>query len=207
MQDILAHKFSHFSQHLREEIDRCAGYRCVRKGTVLLDLGRYITEVFLICDGMVKILREDEEGHELFLYYLHPGDACAIPFAHMGRNQISRIRAVAAEDTEVMIIPIKYMDEWMSKYRSWYYFVMRTCGIRFESILHTLENIAFRKVDQRLLEYLYNSTDAHGCKTLHITHQTIAYELNSSREVISRHLKKLEQAGKVRLGRNRIEMI
>jgi CRP/FNR family transcriptional regulator len=115
--------------------------------------------------------------------------------------------AKAVKDTEVISIPLAYMDEWMSKYKSWYHFVLETYRSRFEELLVTIDHIAFRAMDERLEFYLKKHVQTLGSNVIPISHQEIADELNSSREVISRLLKKMEQLGKVKLQRNSIEVI
>jgi len=122
-------------------------------------------------------------------------------------NERSEIRAVAEENTQLIMLPVEFMDEWMLKYPSWKNFVMNTYRRRFEELLYTIDGIAFNKMDQRLWNYLIDKSTANNSRTVETTHQQIAYELNSKREVISRLLKKLEKEGKIVLGRNRIEVI
>jgi CRP/FNR family transcriptional regulator len=122
------------------------------------------------------------------------------------RNQQSEIMAVAVEETEVLMIPIQYMDELMTKYKGWYYFVLETYRSRFEELLVVIDHIAFKNMDERLEWYLKQQAEKSG-NNIHLTHQQIANDLNSSREVISRLLKKMEKNGAVILHRNSIELV
>lgn len=205
--EILKEKYPSFSRELIEDIAENSEIKRVDTDEKMMEIGQYIKNVALLIEGKVKVLREDEEGHELFLYFLKPGDVCAISLVCSGQEKISKVRAVAMEDSEFVIFPIKFMDEWMQKHKTWYHFVLGTYSYRFEEVLKTVDDIAFHKMDERLLRYLKKSRSAFASDVLNISHQDIAYELNSSREVISRLLKKLEQRGKLKIGRGKIEII
>lgn len=172
----------------------------------MMDIGGHIQNIPLLYKGMVKIFREDDDGNELFLYYLYPGEACAISFVCSMKEKKSKIKAITVEDSEFITVPIEYMDEWMLEEKSWYQFVLETFNFRFEELLHTVDDIAFHQMDERLVNYLIKSAQAAGSRTVETSHQVIANELNSSREVISRLLKSLERQGKVTLGRGKIEL-
>jgi len=207
MKGILNEKFKSFNSTLIDDIASQAHFMNVPAGDVIMDIGWYIKQVPLLIKGHVKVFREDENGNELFLYYLYPGDACAISLVCSGHEKISKIRAVALEDSEFIAFPIKFMDDWMLKHKDWYYFVLDTYSYRFEEVLKTVDDIAFHKMDERLVRYLKKAMKAHDANMIPLSHQDIAYELNSSREVISRLLKKLEQRGKILLHRGQIEII
>jgi CRP/FNR family transcriptional regulator len=176
-------------------------------GETIMDYGQYIRFVPMVLEGSIKIMREDEQGNELILYYLHPGETCAVSLTCCMANKKSSIRAVAEDDVSIIAIPIKYMDEWTKDHPSWKNFVMNTYQHRFEEMLHTLDQIAFKRMDERLIKYLQDKTDVLDSMTIHISHQEIAKELNTSREVVSRLLKKLERMGALKLGRNKIEIL
>jgi CRP/FNR family transcriptional regulator len=141
------------------------------------------------------------------MYYLGPGEACALSMICALQSQTSEIMARAIEETEVLMIPIQLMDELMNKYKSWYQFVIQTYRSRFDEMLSVIDNVAFRNMDERLEFYLKRHVNETGGKTIEISHQDIAADLNSSREVISRLLKKMEQMGKLKLNRNFIEIL
>ncbi|MGB0428960.1 MAG: Crp/Fnr family transcriptional regulator [Bacteroidia bacterium] len=187
-----------------EEFASVAEIKDVPAGMSMMEIGQYIKTIPLLIDGLIKVFREDEEGNELFLYYIYPGQACAISFVCSARERISQIRAETLDECKVLSIPIENMDPWMTKYKVWYYFVLETYRTRFEEVLKTIDSIAFHRMDERLMNYLNKNVKAQGSQVIQSTHQDIAYELNTSREVISRLLKKLEQKGKIRLGRNQI---
>ena len=199
--------FPSFEKKLTEDISRHAETKHFLAGEQLMRTGQYFRSTMLIIDGLVKVYREDEEGNEFFMYYLGPGQACALSMVCATKQETSQIMAKAVRDTEVLTIPLQYMDEWMTQYKSWYHFVLETYRSRFEELLVTIDHIAFRGMDERLEFYLKKHRDTLQSNNIEISHQVIADELNSSREVISRLLKKMEQMGKVKLHRNVIEII
>lgn len=169
--------------------------------------GQYINNTILILKGQIKIYREGKDGEEFLMYHLQPGQACAISLSRSTKDQTSQITAKTVEDVEAVAIPLTLMDKWMVNHRSWYEFVIGTYRTRFEEVLELIDNIAFRAMDERLEFYLKRHAKACGCKEINLSHQEIALELNSSREVVSRLLKKMEQRGLVRLNRNLIELL
>jgi CRP/FNR family transcriptional regulator len=203
----LRKKFPQLEPALLDEIEREATLKEFVAGDVLMRSGQYIKSTIIILDGIVKIYRKDEEGAEFLMYYLQPGEACAISIICASKAETSEITAVAMEDTTALMIPLKFIDEWMRKYKSWYYFVLETYRSRFEELLLVIDNVAFRNMDERLLFYLKRYAETNQSKTIFLSHQQIADELNSSREVISRLLKKMEQRGLVLLNRNAIELL
>lgn len=193
---------------LQEEIAEVAVLRKYKADEIIMDFGSYIKMVPLVISGSIKVVREDEEkGHELYLYYLHPGETCSMSFSCCMMNKRSDIRTTAEEDTVLLGIPIKYIDEWMMKYQSWKNFVMRSYDQRMRELVATIDSIAFQKMDERLLNYLHQKSAASGSQIINTTHQQIAYDLNASREAVSRLLKQLEKIGEIRLGRNKIELL
>lgn len=204
---VLDQAFPVFETELKDDIMAHSEIRTFRAGDQLMRTGQYFRSTMLIIDGLVKVYREDEAGNEFFMYYLKPGQACALSMVCAVKQETSEIMAKAVKDTEVIAIPLHYMDEWMGKYKSWYHFVLETYRSRFEELLVTIDHIAFRAMDERLEFYLKKHQQTLGTNTIPLSHQEIADELNSSREVISRLLKKMEQMGKVHLHRNAIEII
>lgn len=203
----LSHLFPSFEKELQQQVQEQGEVRYIKTGEQLMRTGQYFRSTMLILNGLIKVYREDEEGNEFFMYYLQPGQACALSMVCAAEHKPSAIMAKAVKDTEVIAIPLELMDEWMTKYKSWYHFVIGTYRMRFEDLLNTIDHIAFRGMDERLEFYLKKHQETLQTNTLTINHQQIANELNSSREVISRLLKKMEQLGKVKLLRNAIEII
>ncbi|MFV5697444.1 Crp/Fnr family transcriptional regulator [Flavobacterium sp. ZT3R17] len=199
--------FPSFSTELVKDVDANATVQSFKAGDVIMRTGQYIKNTVLVISGKIKIYREDENGGEFFMYYLQPGQACAISMICATKNAKSQIMAKVVEDVELMMIPLPLMDKWMMQHRSWYEFVIDTYRSRFEEVLEVIDSIAFRAMDERLEFYLKRHADACGCNHLKLSHQEIASELNTSREVISRLLKKMEQRGLVNLQRNNIELL
>ncbi|MDD2820044.1 MAG: Crp/Fnr family transcriptional regulator [Flavobacterium sp.] len=207
MNDILKKKFPSFSNALLIDINSNALQQSFAVGDVIMRTGQYIKNTVLVLSGKIKIYREDEEGSEFFMYYLQPGQACAISMICATKNQKSQIMAKVVEDVELIMVPLQLMDKWMMQHRSWYEFVIDTYRSRFEEVLDVIDSIAFRAMDERLEFYLKRHRDACDCDDLKLSHQEIASELNTSREVISRLLKKLEQRGVLKMHRNNIELL
>jgi len=198
--------FPLFEKELATELQQHGEIRRFEPGEALMRTGQYFRSVMLILEGLVKVYREGEEGNEFFMYYLQPGEACALSMVCATRRQTSGVMAKTVKETDVLVIPFQYMDEWMAKYKSWYHFVLENYRSKFEELLVTLDHVAFRAMDERLEFYLREHQSVLHSNLLEMNHQQIADELNSSREVISRLLKKMEQMGKVRLHRNAIEI-
>jgi len=199
--------FSSFSSSLIDDIEKNAVIQEFKAGDVIMRTGQYIKNTVLVLSGKIKIYREDDDGGEFFMYYLQPGQACAISMICATKNEQSQIMAKVVEDVELIMVPLSLMDKWMMQHRSWYEFVIDTYRSRFEEVLEVINSIAFKAMDERLEFYLKRHKDACGCNDLKLSHQEIATELNTSREVISRLLKKLEQRGELKLHRNHIELL
>lgn len=199
--------FPQFEPGLINAIEKEAVQRSFNAGDVIMRTGQYIKSTALVLEGRVKIYRENQEGGEFLMYYLGPGQACAVSMICALQSHTSEIMAVAEEDSEVLMIPVQLMDDMMNKYKTWYQFVIQTYRNRFDEILSVVDNIAFRNMDERLEFYLKRYSEKTGKKSVEISHQQIADDLNSSREVISRLLKKMEQRNLVKLHRNMIELV
>ncbi|WP_066627749.1 Crp/Fnr family transcriptional regulator [Labilibacter marinus] len=176
-------------------------------GSNLIEIGAYIKQMPLLIEGTLKISREDSEGNELLLYYLNSGETCAMSLTCCMGDVKSNIKASAIEDAEIIMLPTHKMDEWMKKFDSWKNFIFRAYQIRFDEMLHTIDSIAFMKMDERLERYLLERSKELNAKILNLTHQEIASDLNTSREVISRLLKQLEKLGRIKLHRYKVELI
>ncbi len=199
--------FPAFSKSLLEDLDDHAVFQSVHTGDVIMRTGQYIKSTVLVLSGMIKIYREDDDGGEFFMYYLQPGQACAISMICATKSEKSQIMAKVVEDAELAMVPLPLMDKWMMQHRSWYEFVIETYRSRFEEVLEVIDSIAFRAMDERLEFYLKRHKEAAASNTLKLSHQEIATELNTSREVISRLLKKMEQRELLKLHRNHIELL
>ena len=179
-----------------------------QSGETIMDFGSYIRIVPLLIKGSIKVVREDkDDAKEIFLYYIHAGETCSSSFSCCMMNKKSDIRTVAEEDTLLIGVPVRYIDEWMMKYQSWKNFVMRSFDKRITELIETIDTIAFHKMDERLLNYLQKKSTATKSQIIKATHQEIAYDLNASREAVSRLLKTLEKNNQIKLGRNKIELL
>lgn len=201
---LLEDLYSQFEPGLKEVISNYATLKEFQAGQHLMSPGQYIKSTMLIISGLIKLYREDEEGNEFFIYHLGPGDACALSMICAAKQEKSQLLAITVEATTALLIPVELMDSLMQQYRSWYYFVLETYRRRFEELLEVTDSIAFKSMDERLEFYLRNQQKVFNTKELPLSHQQIANDLNSSREVISRLLKKMEQRGLLRLGRNTV---
>jgi CRP/FNR family transcriptional regulator len=196
-----------FEKELLDEIEKKGVPVSVKAGDTIMDIGQTVRTMPIILSGSIKVSRTDEDGREILLYYVNPNESCAMTFTCCMQQHASEIKAVAEEDVEMLAIPVGSMDEWMAKYPSWKSFVMRTVQNRFHELLKTIDQIAFQKLDERLENYLKEKAKTTGSTLLNISHEQIAKELASSREVISRLLKKLETDKKLLLYRNQIKLL
>jgi len=198
--------FPTLEKSLLEELVTHGTVKKVTAGDILLHVGQTIRSIMLILDGIVKLYREDEEGKEFFIYHLDAGQACSLSMVCAAKHETSEILAKALTDSTILIIPLEFMEKWMIKYKSWYQFVITSYRNRFQELLKTIDAIAFNSMDERLEFYLKNQVNKMG-RNLKITHQEIANDLNSSREVISRLLKKMEAKNWLIIHRNSIEWL
>lgn len=203
----LLKSFPDFESQLIEKIAEASTLRTFYRDEVIMHAGGYFKSTILVVDGLVKLYRENEDGGEYFMYYLEGGEGCALSMICAARNKASEVTGVAVEDTIAIQIPLELMDILMRDYKSWYYFVVQTYRSRFEDLLNVIDQIAFKNMDERLMHYLDGQFSELNTNLLQITHQQIASDLNSTREVISRLLKKMEQNGVLKLHRNAIEKI
>jgi CRP/FNR family transcriptional regulator len=196
-----------FEDDLLDDIAKVGIYKEIPAGNKIMEIGQYIQSMPLLIEGAIKILRDDEEGDELLLYFLESGDTCAMTLTCCLGNARSEIRAVAELDTKLIMVPISKMEEWTRKYKSWRDFVFQSYHNRLMEMLETIDSIAFLKMDERLLKYLKDKSMITNSMVISNTHQEIAHELHTSRVVVSRLLKKLENQGMIKLNRNNIEII
>ncbi len=196
-----------FGPELIQEIENTSTLRNFETGFTLIEYGEYVRSIPLLIKGSIKIIRQDHKGNELFLYFLHPGETCAMTLSCcMGRKK-SGIKAVAETPVSLINIPVQKMEEWSGKYKTWRNFVFENYHNQLMSAFQVIDSIAFTKLDMRLIEYLKNRWKIAGSNSIKTTHQEIANDLNSSRVVISRLLKKLENKHKIQLNHNCIEII
>lgn len=196
-----------FEGELLKEIATSGTRRVALEGEIILDLHQKITAMPLLLRGAVKVLREDAEGNELLLYFLERGDTCAFSLSCCLGTAKSEIRAVAETETEYIMLPVEKIEEWNARYGSWRNFVFESYQNRLREMLLTIDTLAFRNMDGRILQYLQEKARVNNSETVQATHQQIATDLNTSRVVVSRLLKKLEMEKKIVLQRNQILLL
>lgn len=196
-----------FEDALIEEIAKIGTHKEVKKDDILIELGTSIKKMPLLIEGVIKVLREDDLGDELLIYFLERGDTCAMTLTCCLGDSKSTIRAVAEQDTSLIMIPVEKMETWITNYKSWRNFVFNSYNSRFMEMLEAVDSLAFMKMDERLFKYLLDKSKVINSNQISNTHQQIAYELHTSRVVVSRLLKKLERQGKIQLFRNKIKLL
>ncbi len=196
--------FPAFEPELKSRLAQESTLKLIPAGEVIMRTGQYFKYTLLIARGKVKLYREGDDGEEAYIYTLQAGNACALSMICNTRQQTSEITAIALEDTTAIMVPIQLMDNLMQQYKSWYYFVIDNYRSRFEELLTVLDSVIFKGMDQRLEFYLKNQVKSRGTRELAMTHSEIANDLNTSREVVSRLLKKMEQDKKIQLFRSHI---
>lgn len=194
-------------KELKVELEQVGSKLEFKAGDIIVEPNKYIKVIPLLLKGSIKVIRETSEGNELILYYIKSGQSCAVSLSTSLMNKLSNIKAIAEEKVELIAIPASISVKWYENYASWRMFVLRTMDNRYEEVISALDSVAFKKVDERLVEYLKAKSEAVQSDTLNITHQEIAKELSTSREVISRLLKQLEQKGILKLFRNKVEIL
>jgi CRP/FNR family transcriptional regulator len=174
--------------------------------TTLLKTGNYVQSVPLVVNGLIRVSR-NEEDKELLLYYIHPGEMCIMSFSACCSNSASLIEAITLEETKILLIPSVKLREWITKYPSFNFFVYEMFNKRYLDLIDTINQLIFNHLDERLLNYLKEKSLLSRNKSLSITHQQIATDMGTAREVISRLLKKLERENKILTGRNQITLL
>ena len=196
-----------FEPELVREMEKHARLVSVKAGDIILDSGQIVRTMPIILSGSVKVSRIEDDGKELLLYYVNPNESCAMTFTCCMQQYPSEIKAVAEEDVDMLVIPVSLMDEWLVKYPTWKSFVMKTIRFRFHEMLSVIDQIAFQKLDERLVNYLKEKSRVTGSTLINLSHEQIASELATTRVVISRLLKVLENNKKVLLYRNQVKIL
>ena len=205
MMDDFKNQYHFLEKELQEEILKTGTYKTFQTNDVMIREGQFITSFPLVLKGLIRVTRNNVDGNELLLYYLKQNEVCAMSLTCCMTNLTSNIKAVAEEESEVIMLPVEMLDNWICKYPGWKQFVMQTFQNRFRELIDTIDSIAFLNLDERLIRYFIDRNKNSGTTILNETHQDLALRLNTSREVISRLLKKLENDGKIKLARNFID--
>lgn len=196
-----------FEDKLLDEIQQVASFHVFEKETIVVDIGQRITHIPLVLSGSLKIIREDAEGQELLLYYLEPGDSCSVSLNCCSTQQKSNIRAIVEEAVSLLFVPAEKMEQWLIQYQSWRRFVLDSLNTRFEEMLGAIDQLAFHNMEKRCIHYLKNKALIQKTTEIKVTHAEIALDLHSSRVVVSRILKILEQKQQIVQKRNLIVLL
>lgn len=208
MEELLKERYQYvFEEKLIDEIIREGQFKKVPKEVCMINIGDKITHMPLILDGAIKIVDEDEDDHEYLLYYLEMGDSCAMTMTCCLGGKKSEIRAITETDTLLYMIPIQRMEDWLIKYKSWRIFVFESYDLRMKEMLETIDSLAFFNMEQRLYKYLRDRAMVLQSPTLETTHYKIATDLNTSRVVVSRLIKKLIMSNKITTNRNEVTVL
>jgi CRP/FNR family transcriptional regulator len=196
-----------FETKLIEEIKTIGRLKRVKMGQVVVSPDSLGDEIPIVLSGLLKVLRQDPNGQEVFLYYLEGGETCAMAITCCIEGKKSTFNVIAEEESTIWMIPTNNMDKWIAKYPSFRKFVFSSYQVRFDELLTTIDSVVFHKMDERLYKYLLDTKQATGSFEINKTHEQIANELSTSRVVISRLLKQLEREDKIEYHRNKIEIL
>ena len=196
-----------FESALLKEISEKSMLINATSGQQLINMGQNIKMVPMVLNGTLKVSRENEEGQELLLYYVRSGEGCAMTFSCGMMSQTSLVKGTAEDDLTMLVVPVNVMEEWMQKYPSWKKFVMSTIVNEFMDVIKSVDEVTFKKMDDRLVSYLKEKSRIGDSSLVNLSHQQIADEMGTNRVVISRLLKKLENENRVLLFRNQIKLL
>lgn len=207
MQDsVLSSEFTS-SPELVEKLYQYGVTKTYKEGDIILDENSSIRSIPIVMKGMMKVIRTEEDGREILLYYIKAGESCIMSFLGGMHNEKSIVKAEVEEDTEILFLPVDKVSLFIKEYPEWLDYIFRLYHKRFEELLDIINAIAFKKVDERLLNLLHKKSEILNSKTIVITHEQLANELGTARVVVSRLLKQLEDSGKLQLGRNKIVIL
>ncbi|WP_347219624.1 Crp/Fnr family transcriptional regulator [Chryseobacterium sp.] len=207
MQDtILSNEFSS-SPDLVEKLYRYGMTKNYYEGDIILDENASIRSIPIVMKGMLKVIRTEEDGREILLYYIKAGESCIMSFLGGMHNEKSIVKAEIEEDAEILFLPVDKVSLFIKEHPEWLDYIFRLYHKRFEELLDIINAIAFKKVDERLLNLLQKKSEITNSDTIQTTHEQLANELGTARVVVSRLLKQLEEDGRVKLGRNKITLL
>ena len=195
------------SPELVEKLYLNGNKKAYKEGDIILDENSSIRAIPIVMKGMIKVIRTEEDGREILLYYIQAGESCIMSFLGGMHNEKSIVKAEVEEDTEILFLPVDKVSLFIKEYPEWLDYIFRLYHKRFEELLDIINAIAFKKVDERLLNLLIKKTEISQSKTIMTTHEQLANELGTARVVVSRLLKQLEDTGKLKVGRNKITLL
>jgi CRP/FNR family transcriptional regulator len=196
-----------FEPALIEEMNKFGELKYFKEGDVIMDYGNFIRMMPIVVKGTIKVFKMDDSGKEILLYYLSSNESCSMAYSCCVEARKSEVKAIAEEEVELIAIPHNKLDEWLCKYPSWKNYIMRSFNERFLELLKSIESIAFHKLDERLVAYLKEKKRLSGSNVIKASHYLIADELATSRVVVSRLLKHMENDGKILLYRSEIKLL
>ena len=196
-----------FSGTFNEKIKQSGQVKNFPSETIIINEDSYIKSIPIVLKGSIRVMRTEEDGKEILLYYIRPGESCIMSFLGGMHHETSKVKAVAEEDVEILMIPLEKASEWVKEYPEWTDFIFKLYHKRFEELLSVVNAVAFQKMDTRLLQLLQQKSSVHQSKEINITHQQIADEMGTSREAVSRILKQMENSRLIQLGRNKISLL
>ena len=178
-----------------------------KAGSIILNENAHIRSIPIVTKGVMKVIRMEDDGREILLYYIKAGESCIMSFLGGMHNETSKVKAEVEEDAEILFLPMEKVSLFIKDYPQWLDYIFRLYHKRFEELLEIINAIAFKKVDERLLNLLKTKSEMTKSQTLLITHEQLANELGTARVVVSRLLKQLEETGQLLLGRNKIQLL
>ncbi len=196
-----------FQSDLVKEIEDSGNLKHFQAGETIVNMDSYIKHIPVVISGSIKVIRTEEDGREILLYYLTPGESCIVSILSGMKNETSKIKAIVEEDADIMLIPADKAKEWVKKYPDWTEFIFDLYQKRFEELLEVVNSVAFQKIDTRLLHLIKQKTQLYNSKEISVTHQQLADELGITREATSRVLKLMEKDNLLILSRNKIELL
>lgn len=205
--DLMALQELTASPELKEKLMEHGIRKSFKAGTVILNEQSYIRSIPIVIKGVLRVMRTEDDGREILLYYIKAGESCIMSFLGGMHNETSVVRAEVEEDAELLFVGIEKVSLFIREYPDWLDYIFRLYHKRFEELLDVVNAIAFKKVDERLMELLKRKAALNESRIVLVTHEQLATELATARVVVSRLLKQLEESGKVALGRNRIELL
>lgn len=195
------------SPELIEKLQRYSIQKAYHAGDIILNENAHIRSIPIVIGGALKVIRTEEDGREILLYYIKAGESCIMSFLGGLHNETSKVKAEVEEDAEILFLPIDKVSLFIKEHPQWLDYIFRMYHKRFEELLDMINAISFKKVDERLLDLLTKRSELIHSRTIPVTHEQLANELGTARVVVSRLLKQLEESGEVRLGRNKIVLL
>jgi CRP/FNR family transcriptional regulator, anaerobic regulatory protein len=189
---------------IRERLMEYGFLKTFSEGEIILNEHAYIRAIPIVLSGSIGVMRSEDDGREILLYYIKAGESCIMSFLGGIHQDTSKVKAIAEEPTEILFIPIDKVNLLIKEFPQWLDYIFRLYHKRFEELLEVVNDVAFKKMDERLLNFLKKKSEITAHKSIHITHEQLANELGTARVVVSRLLKQMEDEGLVQLGRNKI---